>query len=71
MSNNAYANTKADLPKPGTFATTAQLCNRFQVSRTTWWRWSKTGGFPIAVRFGRSVRWPVEAVESFLTQAGV
>lgn len=57
-----------NLPIPGTFATTEQLCTRFQVSRTTWWRWSKTADFPRAVRFGRSVRWPVEAVEAFLTQ---
>jgi predicted DNA-binding transcriptional regulator AlpA len=62
---------KPALPKPGTFATAAQLCNRFQVSRTTWWRWSQSDGFPAALRFGRSVRWQVDAVESFLTQAGV
>ncbi|WP_448105973.1 helix-turn-helix transcriptional regulator [Pseudomonas azerbaijanoccidentalis] len=56
-----------NLPIPGTFGTTAQLCIRYQVSRTTWWRWSQMPGFPRAVRFGRSVRWPVESVEAFLT----
>ncbi|VVM57622.1 hypothetical protein PS645_01085 [Pseudomonas fluorescens] len=56
-----------NLPIPGTFGTTAQLCTRYQVSRTTWWRWSQMPGFPRAVRFGRSVRWPVESIEAFLT----
>ncbi|MFC4861220.1 helix-turn-helix transcriptional regulator [Pseudomonas sp. MAHUQ-62] len=58
-----------DLPKVGAYATSAQLCNRFQVSRTTWWRWSQQAGFPPAIRIGRSVRWSTEAVESFLTRA--
>lgn len=57
-----------NLPIPGTLATTEQLCNRYQVSRTTWWRWSQSAGFPRPVRFGRSVRWSSEAVEAFLTQ---
>lgn len=67
MAQNATSNT-INLPKPGTLGTTDQFCTRYQVSRTTWWRWSQTDGFPKPVRFGRSVRWPVEAVESFLTQ---
>ncbi|WP_348970439.1 helix-turn-helix domain-containing protein [Pseudomonas atacamensis] len=72
MTNQHYASatpivTTFNLPIPGTFGTTAQLCTRYQVSRTTWWRWSQMPGFPRAVRFGRSVRWPVEAVEAFLT----
>lgn len=70
MTRIAYSSTPAapNLPIPGTFATTAQLCTRYQVSRTTWWRWSQMPGFPGAVRYGRSVRWSVEAVETFLTQ---
>jgi predicted DNA-binding transcriptional regulator AlpA len=59
--------TAPNLPIPGTYGTSAQLCTLYQVSRTTWWRWSQMPGFPRAVRFGRSVRWPVEAVEAFLT----
>ena len=55
-----------NLPIPGTRATAAQLCARYQVSRSTWWRWSKTPGFPEPIRFGRSVRWEPESVESFL-----
>lgn len=54
------------LPVPGARATAAQLCAKYQVSRSTWWRWSKTPGFPIPIRFGRSVRWEPESVESFL-----
>lgn len=67
--NNSVSLSTAspNLPIPGTFGTTAQLCIRYQVSRTTWWRWSQMPGFPRAVRFGRSVRWPVESVEAFLT----
>lgn len=69
MAQTATRNiTVPNLPVPGAFATTAQLCTRYQVSRTTWWRWSQMPGFPEPIRFGRSVRWPVETVESFLTQ---
>ena len=68
QNNSVSPSTAApNLPIPGTFGTTAQLCTRYQVSRTTWWRWSQMPGFPRAVRFGRSVRWPVESVEAFLT----
>lgn len=59
-----------NLPIPGAFGTSEQLCSRFQISRTTLWRWSKSAGFPEPIRFGRSVRWPVEAVEAFLIQQG-
>lgn len=55
-----------NLPIPGTRATAAQLCARYQVSRSTWWRWSKTPGFPEPIRFGRSVRWEPETVDAFL-----
>ena len=61
------ATATPNLPIPGTYGTSAQLCTLYQVSRTTWWRWSQMPGFPRPVRFGRSVRWPVEAVEAFLT----
>ena len=46
----------------------AKLCERYQVSRTTFWRWSKAPGFPSPVRFGRSVRWNPEFVDAFLTR---
>lgn len=73
LAGNSYMSDTAtchkhelDLPKVGAYATSAQLCNLFQVSRTTWWRWSQAAGFPAAIRIGRSVRWSTEAVESFL-----
>lgn len=53
---------------PGAYATAAQCCAKYQVSRTTWWRWSQAPGFPQPMRFERAVRWPIEAVEAFLTQ---
>lgn len=64
------ANRNTDLSKmpiPGARATAAQLCAKYQVSRATWWRWSKTPGFPVPIRFGRSVRWDPEPVDAFLT----
>ncbi|AYC34698.1 DNA-binding protein [Pseudomonas cavernae] len=55
-----------NLPIPGALATAAQLCTKYQVSRTTWWRWSQAEGFPAPIRFGRSVRWDTAAVDAFL-----
>lgn len=67
MAQTAISNTDApSLPIPGARATAAQLCAKYQVSRSTWWRWSKTPGFPEPIRFGRSVRWEPESVDSFL-----
>lgn len=63
-----FTNTFLNLPIPGTYGTSAQFCTKYQVSRTTWWRWTQSPGFPCAIRFGRSVRWSSEAVDSFLTQ---
>ncbi|AYC32311.1 DNA-binding protein [Pseudomonas cavernae] len=73
MTSKATRNsdTSSNLPIPGAFATSEQLCNRLQISRTTWWRWSKAPGFPAPIRFGRSVRWPTEAIEAFLAKQGV
>ncbi|WP_449101931.1 helix-turn-helix transcriptional regulator [Pseudomonas extremaustralis] len=64
------ATFSAGVPPQGVRATTAQVCAKYQVSRTTWWRWSKSPGFPVPMRFGRSVRWSVEAVEAFLASQG-
>lgn len=61
-------NTSPSTPAMGVRATTKQMCDCYQVSRTTWWRWSNTKGFPPAIRFGRSVRWDSEAINAFLTQ---
>ncbi|MBN0154368.1 helix-turn-helix domain-containing protein [Pseudomonas aeruginosa] len=54
-------------PSPVSWESAQQLCKHFKVCRTTWWRWSKTPGFPAPVRFGRAVRWHSAAVEAFLT----
>lgn len=63
-------NSAPNLPIPGARATAAQFCTKYQVSRTTWWRWSRSPGFPQPVGFGRSVRWNPETVEAFLSQRG-
>ena len=59
-----------NLPIQGALATPAQLCTKYQISRTTLWRWAQTPGFPAPMRFGRSVRWSPEAVDSFLASQG-
>ena len=57
------------------WATADQFCSRYQISRSTWWRISKTAGFPDPVRLGRAVRWNVEAVDKYLmrkkTKSGI
>jgi len=69
MAQIANRNTDVpNLPIPGARATAAQFCTKYQISRTTFWRWSKEPGFPAPMRFGRSVRWDAEAVDAFLTQ---
>lgn len=71
MAKIADSNTDApNLPVPGAHATAAQLCAKYQVSRSTWWRWSKTPNFPKPLRFGRSVRWDPEPVDAFLIAHG-
>jgi predicted DNA-binding transcriptional regulator AlpA len=60
--------TNPNLPIPGARATAAQLCARYQISRTTFWRWSRAPGFPAPIGYARSVRWDVDAVEAFLSQ---
>ena len=61
-------------PEP-VWATAKQLWTRYQISRSTWWRISKTAGFPDSVRLGRAVRWNVEAVDKYLmrkkTKSGI
>jgi predicted DNA-binding transcriptional regulator AlpA len=58
-----------DLPIPGTLATSTQCCAKYQISRTTWWRWTKIPGFPQPLRLRRAIRWDIEAVDAFLTRA--
>lgn len=55
-----------NLPRVGIRATTEQLCTLYQISRTTWWRWSKADNFPAPLRAGRILRWDAEAVDAFL-----
>lgn len=54
------------IPASG-WASAHQLCARYQISRTTWWRWSKSSDCPSPIRFGRTVRWNVNAVDTYLT----
>ncbi|WP_016715743.1 MULTISPECIES: helix-turn-helix transcriptional regulator [Pseudomonas putida group] len=56
-----------NVPRAGIRATTEQLCTLYQISRTTFWRWTKIDNFPIPIRAGRVLRWDAEAVDAFLT----
>lgn len=56
-----------NVPRAGIRATTAQLCTLYQISRTTFWRWTKAENFPVPLRAGRVLRWDAEAVDAFLT----
>lgn len=42
------------------------FCQRYSISRTTWWRLAQTTGFPEPVRFGRAVRWSIAQVDMFI-----
>lgn len=48
------------------WVTAQQMCAHYQVSRSTWWRWSIAPGFPTPIRFGRTVRWEFNEVETYL-----
>ena len=58
---------RPNLPGTGIRATTEQLCAFYQISRVTWWRWSKAENFPAPLRAGRILRWDANAVDAFLT----
>ena len=58
-----------NLPIPGTLATPSQCCAKYQISRTTWWRWTKLPGFPQPLRLRRAIRWDLDAVDAFLIRA--
>lgn len=54
---------------PAVLSTTDQLCEHYQISRTTFWRMSQRPGFPKPYRIGRILRWDAEAIRAFLQQA--
>ena len=43
--------------------TTRQLCERYQVSRTTLTRWRESFGFPAPLKVGRTLRFDPLTVE--------
>ncbi|AKE73311.1 TPA: helix-turn-helix domain-containing protein [Pseudomonas aeruginosa] len=45
-----------------------ELCERYQISRATLWRWTKLPGFPVASGIGRMLRWEPQAVDAFLSR---
>ncbi|MBN0430635.1 helix-turn-helix domain-containing protein [Pseudomonas aeruginosa] len=46
-----------------------ELCERYQISRTTLWRWTKLPGFPAASGIGRMLRWNPQLVDAFLSRS--
>lgn len=66
MTNKASVKPRAR-PEP-VFASAKQLWTRYQISRSTWWRWTKAPSFPAPVRLGHTVRWNVKEVDRYLTR---
>ncbi len=50
--------------------TTRTICERYQISRQTFWRMTKKADFPAPIRFGRAIRWDLAAVEAYLMNQG-
>lgn len=46
-------------------ATAQEFCEKYQIGRTTFWRFQKMEGFPKPFRLGRAVRWDVDDVDLF------
>ncbi|EPK1202760.1 TPA: helix-turn-helix domain-containing protein [Pseudomonas aeruginosa] len=46
----------------------SQICAKYQVSRSTLWRWAKSPGFPAPVRMGRVLRWDAGQVDTLLSK---
>lgn len=66
MTTSTGHSPQPNLPRAGIRATTEQFCTLYQISRTTWWRWTKAEDFPAPIRVGRIQRWDAEAVDAFL-----
>lgn len=65
MNKSRTRNATSPVAQP-VWLTAPQLCAKYEVSRTTWWRWSKNPEFPVAASKGRIVRWDAVEVDSFL-----
>ena len=47
--------------------TSDELLKKFQISRTTLFRWVKAGSFPSPVRIGRrTIRWRADEIDEFV-----
>ncbi len=47
-----------------------EVLSRVPVSRTTLWRWSRSGKFPAPVRIGARTFWREADIEGFLARLG-
>jgi predicted DNA-binding transcriptional regulator AlpA len=62
----------ANQPAQPRFARPKSVCERYQISRGTLWRWSRAlEGFPQPVRAGRVTLFDVNAIDAYLTKGGV
>lgn len=66
MSSTTHSTTPPQAP--AVLSTTDQLCEHYQISRTTFWRLSQKPGFPQPYRIGRILRWDADAIRAFLIQ---
>ena len=45
--------------------TIKEVCQRFQCSRATVYRWIKLDGYPRGLVIGGTVRWPIRSIEEY------
>ena len=49
-----------------TYCTSADICQRLAIGRTTLWRWQRDLGFPAPLRLGRLSRFSQSQVDQWL-----
>ena len=55
------------MPEPSQILRTSDLARLLRVSRTTIWRWAKTGHFPAPIKLGPGVTgWRASDVEAWI-----
>jgi len=54
-----------------TFLKDTDACQRYGVSRSTWWRWLSEGVIPSPVKIGpRATRWRLDDLQAWETKRG-
>ncbi len=64
------ATSSPPVTSPLQLITIDEVRRRVPVSRTTLWRWSRSGKFPVPVRIGARAFWREADIEAFLARLG-